>query len=512
MTEPSLKNEELKIGKLVADYRAGRIVIPEFQREYVWKKGRAPKLLDSLYRNYPASALLLWHGPDQTRARRSRPKPRVGRSMSWLIDGQQRMMTLARAMSGDEGIEVVFNHVSEQFSLVNAATRNDPSWTRVADLFDDAIYRQLRRDLPSGKKAAVLEAKWERVRGIANYEIPVVQMIDHTFEQAVEAFTRINSLGVRLGKADIESARVAARHSGLIADSVVPFVEQLADRGYKRLNVMHLFRVCAQLARPDGRMRTPLHELPRADVVSAWKHTERATKAAMGVVRAELGLADMDILWSGALLVPIVVMLATTAPKSRPTSELMGWLALAALRHRYSGSSETALEQDLRACRGDDPIGGLLHNLRQGRQSLVAKPNDFGGALNDRSGLFATYVACKHRGARDLFTGQKILLQDDIDRHHILPRRQFPEATRTRADRVANIAFITSEVNAAISHTGPEVYLADIDRSRLKSQCIPIESSLWRISRSEDFMRARQKLLADAFNDFLRASFRGRRL
>lgn len=29
--------------------------------------------------------------------------------MSWLIDGQQRVMTLSRAMNGDEGIEVLFN-------------------------------------------------------------------------------------------------------------------------------------------------------------------------------------------------------------------------------------------------------------------------------------------------------------------------------------------------------------------------------------------------------------------
>ena len=30
---------------------------------------------------------------------------------------------------------------------------------------------------------------------------------------------------------------------------------------------------------------------------------------------------------------------------------MVGWLALAALLHRYSGSSETALDQDLKACR-----------------------------------------------------------------------------------------------------------------------------------------------------------------
>jgi hypothetical protein len=509
---PSLKNERVKVGKLVSDYRTGRIVIPEFQRDYVWRKNRAPKLLDSLYRSFPVSTLLFWHSSEYAKARRASPKPASGRTMSWLIDGQQRVMTLSRVMSGDEGIEVLFNPESDEFSLANVATRHDPNWVRVADLFDDAIYRELRRDLPGGKKGVRLEDAYERVRAVRDYEIPVVYMVDHSFEDAVDAFTRINSLGVRLKKQDIESAHIAARHSGLIADEVVPFTESIAVSGFNRMTVMHLFRVCAFLARPDGRMRTPLHELPRGEVLKAWQRTEKATKDARALVRSELGLVNMDILWSGALLVPVIAMLATTPARTRNVQAMMGWLALAALLHRYSRSSETALDQDLKACRADDPIGALLTNLRQHRTSLLAKPSDFEGALNDRSGLLAVYIACRNRGMRDFFTGQNVVLQDDIDRHHILPRRQFPEPTRARADNVANIAFITSEVNKAISHSGPEVYLSEIDKAILASQCVPLESNLWRIKRADAFWTMRRKLLATSFNDFLRNALAGRRL
>jgi hypothetical protein len=268
--------------------------------------------------------------------------------MSWLIDGQQRVMTLSRVMNGDEGIEVVFNPETDEFSLANAATRNDRNWVRVADLFDDAAYRELRHELPVSKKGQRREATFEKVRAIRDYEIPVVYMVDHSFDDAVDAFTRINSLGVRLKQQDIESAQIAARHSGLIADEIAPFTEALAAGGYRRLTVMHLFRVCAFLARPDGRMRTPLHELPRDEVLSAWKRTERATKDAQRLVTSQLGLVNMDILWSGALLVPVIAMLAATRPKERNPDAMIAWLALAALLHRYSGSSETALDQDMK--------------------------------------------------------------------------------------------------------------------------------------------------------------------
>jgi hypothetical protein len=432
--------------------------------------------------------------------------------MSWLIDGQQRVMTLSRVFSGDEGIEVLFNPHTEQFSLSNVATRHDAAWVRVADVLDDARYRQLRDDLPSGKKGQKLEATFDRLRAIREYEIPVVRMIDHSFEDAVDAFTRINSLGVRLRQQDIEAAHVAARHSGLIADEVVPFAESLASSGLNRLTVMHLFRVCAFLAAPDGRMRTPLHELPRGEVVSAWKRTEKATLAARSLVRSELGLVNMDILWSGALLVPIIAMLAHTPASKRDPNGMVGWLALAALHHRYSGSSESALDQDLRACRADDPVGALLKNLRQQRTSLLAKQRDFAGPLNDRGGLLAAYIACKNRGIKDFWTGQTILLQDDIDRHHILPRRQFPEGQRTSADNVANIAFITSEVNKAISHTGPEVYLSEIKPALLESQCVPLDPGLWRIKQADAFFAARRKLLVASFNDYVHDALPNRKL
>ena len=337
-------------------------------------------------------------------------------------------------------------------------------------------------------------------------------LIDHSFADAVTAFTRINSLGVRLKQQDIESAHIAATHSGLIADEVVPFTEELSRLGFTRLTAMHLFRVCAFVARPDGRARTPLHELPRPEVLKAWEQTEKATTAACGLVRSELGLMNMDILWSGALLVPVIAMLATMPSRTRSPEAMMAWLALASLLHRYSGSSETALDQDLRACRDDDPIGGLLRNLRQHRPSLLARPQDFAGTLSDRSGLLAVYIACKHRGIRDFFTGQKILLHGDIDRHHILPRRQFPEVSRSQADNVANIAFITSEVNKAISHTGPEVYIGEIDSAILESQCVPPDRSLWNINMAESFYAARRKLLAESFNEFLRGALPGRKL
>jgi hypothetical protein len=278
------------------------------------------------------------------------------------------------------------------------------------------------------------------------------------------------------------------------------------------LNVMHLFRACAFIAVPDGRSRTPLHELSHNEVMDAWSRTKRATKEAIALVRNQFGLVNMDILWSGALLVPIIALCESTPPRDLDPKGMAGWLAMAALLHRYSKATETALEQDLKACRSDDPIGKLLSNVRSQFRFFGAVPDDFSGALNDKGALFASYVACRQMGLRDLFSGTPILLQASVDRHHLLPRAQFPERDRQKSDTVANIAFITSGVNTALGAASPDVYLAKISHEVRDSQCIPENKRLWRIDRAEQFWDARRELLANSFNAALRSMLPGRRI
>lgn len=511
MSEPTLKPETIKVQFLVDSYRSGQIVIPEFQREYVWKKNRAPLLIDSLYRGFPVSSLLVWQSEELIRPRRTEPRVSSSRKVDWLIDGQQRVITLSRAFYGDENIDVVFNPDSIEFQLANAATEKDRNWFHVSELLDDSQYRQIRKTLPDGKQSERREAAFEKLRNILSYEIPLLRMINHRFEDAVEAFKRINRMGVRLKREDLESAEVAAKHSGFIADEVAPYLKTLRDKGFSRLTVMHLFRACEYVAKSDGRVRTPLHELSKNEVLYAWKIAKDSTNKALGLLKSELGLSNMNVFWSGAMFVPMIALCASRAPRDLDAKAVVAWAALAALHHRYSKSTESNLDQDLRACRADDPIGALLKNLRRPGSKLAAKPGDFAGRLNDKSALLAAYVACRHRGIRDFFTDQNILLQDNIDRHHILPRAQFAELLRPTADVIANIAFVAGDVNRSISASGPEVYLKKIHPKTLESQCVPQDPTLWSIENADEFWRHRRRLLAEAFNDYLRMALPGRK-
>jgi len=504
MTE--LKYETATVRSIIQEYRDGQLVVPEFQREYIWPGNRAAKLLDSLYRTFPISSLLVWETEDPIEHRRKNEEPKPRGRLGWLIDGQQRVITLSRLMAGDE-IAVAFNLKEDTFSRANAATEKDPHSVLVARVWDDDWHRDYRRGLPDDAVGKKIEQRLEAVRAVLDYRVPVVRMIGYDLPGAVEAFKRINSLGVRLQDADLQSAEIALRHSGFIREVISPKLRALKRDGFDRLTASHLFRACAFIAHPDGRRSTPLHDLETNEVKAAWKCTNAATTRALDIIRADLGIADMSVLWSGSLLVPVIA-LCSREPRP-PSQEIAGWLAAAALKHRYSRASGTALDQDLRACRTSDPIRELIRILRSGRRWIWASPSEFSSSSADKSSLLAVFIACMHRGIKDLYTKESLAGHHGLDRHHVFPRAHFHP--RDRADTIANIAFVDKESNKILADERPEVYLSSLPPGVLRSQAIPEDKRLWALERAEDFWRARRGLVANALNDFLKSALADRR-
>ena len=58
-----------------------------------------------------------------------------------------------------------------------------------------------------------------------------------------------------------------------------------------------------------------------------------------------------------------------------------------------------------------------------------------------------------------------------------------------------------------ISDANPGVYLKSVEAAVRKSQAIPNDQALWHVTRSEEFWTERQKILAKAFNDYLKSVF-----
>ena len=65
MNLPEPKNLPYKT--LLADIEKGLIKIPQFQRDYVWSKERAARLIDSILKGYPIGTFITWKTKEQLR-------------------------------------------------------------------------------------------------------------------------------------------------------------------------------------------------------------------------------------------------------------------------------------------------------------------------------------------------------------------------------------------------------------------------------------------------------------
>ena len=115
-------HEVRSINDLLSQISRGEILLPEFQRGYVWNRNQVRGLMQSLYRKHPTGHLLIWrtYKPSLVRGGEA---ARDGHSLL-LLDGQQRLTTLYVLFKGEaprfyEGeslfFDLFFNVQTEEF-------------------------------------------------------------------------------------------------------------------------------------------------------------------------------------------------------------------------------------------------------------------------------------------------------------------------------------------------------------------------------------------------------------
>ena len=92
-----------RIDELARRILSGDILLPKFQREFVWKRAQVLTLLDSIVRNYPIGSVLLWQSRQELRSENriadleiDLPKPDY--PVNYLLDGQQRLSSVCGSL------------------------------------------------------------------------------------------------------------------------------------------------------------------------------------------------------------------------------------------------------------------------------------------------------------------------------------------------------------------------------------------------------------------------------
>ena len=222
----------MHIREYLADIRKQDIVLPEFQREYVWNREQAKQLIVSLYKQYPVGSLLLWKTDRPPELKNVTTIPDKLGTVRVLLDGQQRLTTLYMLLSGEipvyyteEEIEsdprdLFFHLETADFQYFQQSRMaGDSMWKRVVDCFSAnkinvmAIADEATDD-PTTKfdLAQRLNDNLNLLRSIPNIEIPE-QLVPHhaSLDDAIDIFDRVNSQGTKLTEAELALTHVTGK-------------------------------------------------------------------------------------------------------------------------------------------------------------------------------------------------------------------------------------------------------------------------------------------------------------
>ena len=88
-----------KLSTILDHIDSGAMLLPEFQRGYVWTRDQVRGLMRSLYLGYPVGSLLVWETEVDPEAVRGVTTSVTG-TRALLLDGQQRITSLYGVMRG----------------------------------------------------------------------------------------------------------------------------------------------------------------------------------------------------------------------------------------------------------------------------------------------------------------------------------------------------------------------------------------------------------------------------
>ena len=549
-----MKTNDESIRDLVKQIRDGQIQLPEIQRKYVWKPEKVRALVDSIYKGYPSGSILLWETNQDIDLRPdAAARPVSGALPRLLLDGQQRLKSLAAVLEGDppgdDGSvpEIYFNldHPEKSsdpdtdegeeegagaddtvadhrvFQLKNPAVERSANWISVTRLFKDDPFTVLSdhgiaHDDPNYKK--FLKRAYHLHKRADEYKYHVQTLgTDTSYDEVTDIFVRLNAQGAKLRRADLALAQVTSRWPGAMR-LFTAAAEKCNKMGFgvdERLLIKCLVAVATNQSNFKNVGRINVDKLK-----GGWEQTEQGLDFAIRFLRDTAMIETTDVLPSLSLIVPVVRLAVKSdyAFPSETRNKALRWLYAALIWGRYSrGATETILDKDLAAIRDDaDPLTRMIEMVRGQAGRIEVTPDDLRGRTKQSPLFSMMYIAAKRHGAVDWGTGRDLDMEAERG-FKALHARIFPaeavlaslEATRGRkealalANDIANTAFHSYRAGGK----APGEYLPDIANrmgaAALTAQCVPTDPSLWTVERYEDFLAMRRELLASRINELL---------
>lgn len=521
----------MKVSTILDFIDNGAWALPEFQRGYVWNRDQVRGLMASLYRRHPVGTLLVWVTSAQS-ARVRHDQQLAQGPIKLLLDGQQRITSLYGIVRGKppeffDGNSKTFAdlrfHVdSEEFAFYSPIKMgDDPRWIAVTELMQKGVAPFVTRFSSDPEILPRLNEIINRINDVASikdivFHVDEVTGADKTIDVVVDIFNRVNSGGKKLSQGDLALAKVCATWPDARTE-----MKETLHRWQKddyQFGLDWLLRCVNTIVTGEAKFNA-LHDVEAESFRDGLSAGVKICDDLLNTISGRLGLDHGRVLF-GNYAFPVMAhylhrrggRLIDAVERDR----LLYWYVNSALWGRFSGSTETFIDKDLKVLEEiDGGLDRLLRQLSLWRGSLRVRPEDFSGYSLGARFYPMLYMLTRVGEARDWGTGltlKRDLLgkQNRLEVHHIFPKsllyKHDAGYTTAQVNAVANFCFLTKDSNLQIGNKRPEDYFEDVEErfpGALASQWIPLDRELWKLDTYPDFLKARQVLLAAAANAFL---------
>lgn len=518
-------DRELSIDTLVGQISRRELRLPEMQRRYVWKKTQVRDLLDSLYRGYPSGSILTWETDEDVATQDFAieiEQNTKGKNFQLLLDGQQRLTSLAAIISGQpikmhdraRPIEILFNlNHPDTLEVVTEVNENDdtdddaeidentmdapkselierfermafvvsnsnlaaqPHWVSVTEVFrQDSAFRSLKAagfPLSDDSLSEKYLSRLQQLLDIKKYPYRV-HVLDRgkSYKEVTGIFVRVNSRGAKLRSSDLALAQITAtwKNSLKIFEN---FKENCKQKNFALDLGLHLKNLVS-FATGQSRFQA-VSELSQERLEAGWENAKQGMDYALNFLCSNVNIDSPALLSSPFIIITVANYSHSKNYRLSPHEEqlLRYWTLVANGKGRYSrGSSETILDQDLAVVRRKLEIPELLERLRAQVGRLDVAPEELVNK-NSRSAYFKTmFLAFRQQEAKDWNDQLVISLKHSGAKHSLQFHHIFPKAVlknhgvpEDKINDICNLSFISGRTNREIHSKEPLIYLSEI--------------------------------------------------
>jgi hypothetical protein len=514
--EPASQLAVYSVEYLVDAIRHGRVRIPVYARRYVWNQDQTIAFFDSIARGYPIGTLLFSEGPAPAEEISIGPlkiHAEAEERAYWVVDGQQRLVSLAAALSEsnelDRRFAIAYDLRSETF--VPRPAKRDAYVIPLAVLFDGHSLRRWLNGAPAD--IDLIEVASDVSWNIRRYQVAAYVIQNDDPAVTMQIFERLNTSGVALRQADLFSAFASATDPSGNSRSVTSVAKLVAERtGFGIIDDNTVMRAILAARSTDV---SHVSRVALRDSDSLFDVGEEALNRAV-VFLQEIGeVPHVSFLASSNLLITLTRFFSLHPdPDTRNLRLLRRWLWRASLAGLdESPSSSVALRTFLQSVSD----GRTSLTLQSMLQSLPYKPYVYPPVEVFRSISPASkMLICSwwKLNPIDLFTGRQITtpeLSAAIGDRSIIARSVTPTiiSDRIYSSRAANRILLptiepSSERLVDLLRQPNESFGDQTWRNMLKSHLIGDEA-IWalRANMIGDFMNIRMDGINSQFANFL---------